>query len=174
MNGLTIVSCPFCSNKEMLRGFNTLDKTHPYLKQFLHSNNLERLTDYWYQSTEEITWKCPCCDISFECSPKEMFARTDSKNAFVQSCPNFCEWTTSVFKNNSLYNEPILIKEWSEKNKIPMFLALTNVETKKYWWNCSDCKNDYLCSIPIRREIQSCCPYCNNELPLIEGSKYFI
>ena len=95
-----------------------------------------------------------------------MIARTDSKNAFVQSCPNFCEWTTSVFKNNSLYNEPILIKEWSEKNKIPMFLALTNVETKKYWWNCSDCKNDYLCSIPIRREIQSCCPYCNNELPL--------
>ncbi|HFI0149058.1 TPA: zinc-ribbon domain-containing protein [Streptococcus suis] len=159
-------SCPYCSDKLMLRGFNTLDKTHPYLKQFLHSNNLERLTDYWHQSTEEITWKCPCCDISFECSPKEMIARTDSKNAFVQSCPNFCEWTTSVFKNNSLYNEPILIKEWSEKNKIPMFLALINVETKKYWWNCSDCKNDYLCSIPIRREIQSCCPYCNNELPL--------
>lgn len=157
-------SCPFCSNKEMLRGFNTLDKTHPYLKQFLHPNNLESLTDYWHQSTEEITWRCPCCDISFECSPKEIIARTEPENSNFQSCPNFCEWSTSVFKNNSLYNEPILIKEW--KNKIPMFLALTKVETKKYWWNCSNCKHDYLCSIPIRREIQSCCPYCNNELPL--------
>lgn len=40
----------------------------------------------------------------------------------------------SLYKHSLILGDNrIVIKEWSEKNKIPMFLALTNVETKKYW-----------------------------------------
>lgn len=45
-------------------------------------------------------------------------------------------------------------------------LALSHIETKKYWWNCSVCRGEYLCSIPIRREVPNTCPYCNNEQAL--------
>ena len=27
--------CPYCSDKQMLKGFNTLKETHPYLEKFL-------------------------------------------------------------------------------------------------------------------------------------------
>jgi len=62
--------------------------------------------------------------------------------------------------------EPKLIKEWSDKNNIPIHLAQTTIETKKYWWDCSKCHGTYLCSIPIRREVSQCCPFCNNDKPL--------
>ncbi|WP_230684074.1 zinc-ribbon domain-containing protein, partial [Streptococcus pneumoniae] len=43
---------------------------------------------------------------------------------------------------------------------------MSHIETKKYWWNCSVCRGEYLCSIPIRREVPNTCPYCNNEQAL--------
>ena len=49
---------------------------------------------------------------------------------------------------------------------MPIFLAQTNIETKKYWWCCSKCHGEYLCSIPIRREVKNSCPYCSDEEPL--------
>ncbi|WP_414335388.1 zinc-ribbon domain-containing protein [Streptococcus oralis] len=49
---------------------------------------------------------------------------------------------------------------------MPVHLALSHIETKKYWWNCSVCRGEYLCSIPIRREVPNTCPYCNNEQAL--------
>lgn len=37
-------------------------------------------------------------------------------------------------------------------------LALSHIET--------NCRGEYLCSIPIRREVPNTCPYCNNEQAL--------
>ena len=75
---------------------------------------------------------------------------------------------TGFFKNNTFYNEPILNEEWSSKNSIPIHLAQTDIVTKKYWWSCSTCGGDYKASIPIRREVSTACPYCNNE-ELLKG-----
>lgn len=159
-------SCPFCSNKQMLSGFNTLNQTHTYLEQFWSSDNGGNLSDYWQYSTESLTWQCPCCQIYFQCSPKEMVLRTDFDNQIFQTCPNLCNWNTEVFHNQIFYSEPELVKEWSSKNELPIHLAQTSIETKKYWWHCSTCQGEYQCSIPIRRELASPCPYCNNEIPL--------
>lgn len=95
-----------------------------------------------------------------------MISRTDLENQNFQTCPNQCDWMTEVFKNNIFLKEPKLIKEWSDKNKIPIHLAQTTIETKKYWWDCLKCHGTYFCSIPIRREVSQSCPYCSNDKPL--------
>ena len=159
-------SCPFCSNREKLQDFNTLNETHPYLREFWDFSNERDFSEYWFKSNNVVSWVCPCCKINFQCSPAEMISRTDLENQNFQTCPNQCDWRTEVFKNNIFLKEPKLIKEWSDKNNIPIHLAQTTIETKKYWWDCSKCHGTYLCSIPIRREVSQCCPYCNNDKPL--------
>lgn len=72
------------------------------------------------------------CETDFQCSPKEMILRTDFENQVFQTCPNLCDWNTEVFKNQIYSSEPELIKEWSEKNEVPIHLAQTTIETKKY------------------------------------------
>ena len=155
--------CPYCSDREMYKGVNTLQDTHSYLQNFWHPDNLEKLSDYWYKSAEELLWRCPCCLVDFNCSPVEMISRTDLENQNFQTCPNMCDWATEIFHNDLFYDTPKLVNEWSNKNGIPIHLAVTNIETKKYWWTCSTCHGEYMASIPIRREVEQICPYCNHE-----------
>ena len=158
--------CPYCSDKQMLKGYNTLQETHPYLEKFWDKSNDKSISEYWHKSSECINWKCPCCNIQFQCSPVEMISRTNLENSNFETCPNNCDWNTLIFNNDIFYNSPRLRKEWSKKNNISVHLALSHIETKKYWWNCSICQGEYLCSIPIRREVIDSCPYCNDEQPL--------
>ncbi len=158
--------CPYCSDKQMLKGYNTLQETHPYLAKFWDKSNDKSISEYWHKSSEFINWKCPCCNVSFYCSPNEMASRTDLENSNFQTCPNHCDWDTLVFDNDILHNFPKLQEEWSDKNGLPVHLALSHIETKKYWWKCSVCQGEYLCSIPIRKEVRDSCPYCNDEQPL--------
>ena len=153
--------CPYCDNKLMLKGYNTLQETHPYLEKFWDKSNDKPISEYWYKSSKCINWKCPCCEVSFYCSPIEMISRTDLENSNFQTCPNHCDWDTLVFNNDILYNFPKLQEEWSDKNGLPVHLALSHIETKKYWWKCSVCQGEYLCSIPIRKEVIDSCPYCS-------------
>ena len=157
--------CPYCSDKQMLKGFNTLKETDPYLEKFW-INNKRLFSNYWHKSFDVLNWKCPCCNIQFQCSPVEMISRTNLENSNFETCPNNCDWNTLVFNNDIFHNSPRLRKEWSKKNNVPIHLALSHIETKKYWWNCSICQGEYLCSIPIRREVIDSCPYCNDEQPL--------
>ena len=158
--------CPYCSDKQMLKGYNTLQETHPYLEKFWDKNNDKSISEYWHKSFDVLNWKCPCCNIQFQCSPVEMISRTNLENSNFETCPKNCDWNKLVFNNDIFHNSPRLRKEWSKKNNIPVHLALSHIETKKYWWNCSICQGEYLCSIPIRREVIDSCPYCNDEQPL--------
>ena len=158
--------CPYCDDKLMLKGYNTLQETHPYLEKFWDKSNDKSISEYWHKSSECINWICPCCNVNFHCSPNEMISRTDLENSNFQTCPNHCDWDTLVFNNDILYNFPKLQEEWSDKNGLPVHLALSHIETKKYWWKCSVCQGEYLCSIPIRKEVIDSCPYCNDEQAL--------
>lgn len=158
--------CPYCSDKQMLKGYNTLQETHPYLEKFWDKSNDKSISEYWHKSFDVLNWKCPCCNIQFQCSPVEMISRTNLENSNFETCPKNCDWNKLVFNNDIFHNSPRLRKEWSKKNNIPVHLAISHIDTKKYWWNCSICQGEYLCSIPIRREVIDSCPYCNDEQPL--------
>lgn len=101
-----------------------------------------------------------------------MLLRTDIKNHNFLTCPNSCDWTRLLFKENVLLNNVILSKEWSSKNGSSMHLALIHIATKKYWWNCRKCHGVYQCSIPIRLENINTCPYCTKE-KILKGFNSF-
>ena len=96
-----------------------------------------------------------------------MISRTDLENSNFQTCPNHCDWDTLVFNNDILYNFPKLQEEWSDKKWIACSFSIEpQLKQKKYWWKCSVCQGEYLCSIPIRKEVIDSCPYCNDEQAL--------
>lgn len=161
-----ITECPYCSNEEMLKGFNTLRDRHEKLQIFWNPKNDKNLDEVWEKSREELDWICPCCDVEFSCKANEMIARVSLDNKNFQTCPNLCNWTEEVFKNNILYDYPVLIREWSQKNGLDIQNALTNNDLMKYWWDCSKCNGSYQTSIPNRKNNEDCCPYCNWTLPL--------
>lgn len=107
--------CPYCSDKQMLKGFNTLKETHPYLEKFWINDNKRLFSDYWHKSFDVLNWKCPCCNIQFQCSPVEMISRTNLENSNFETCPNNCDWNKMVFNNDIFHNSPRLRKEWSKK-----------------------------------------------------------
>lgn len=96
--------CPYCDDKLMLKWYNTLQETNPYLEKFWDKSNDKSISEYRYRSSECINWKCPCCHVSFYCSPIEMISRTDLENSNFETCPNHCDWDTLVFNNDILYN----------------------------------------------------------------------
>ena len=159
-------SCPYCNDYELLKDFNSLNVTHPYLANFWSSNNPGELQDYWQYDKRLLNWRCPCCQIDFQCSALEMVSRTTIENQNFQTCPNNCDWIKEIFNNDFLADYPTLLEEWSDRNQIPVQLATTFIETQKYWWRCKKCQGEYQCSIPIRKETELCCPYCSNEQPL--------
>ena len=157
-------TCPYCDNKEMLKGFNTLEVKYPQLKVFWNSSNPKTFADYWEFSKEQLRWNCPCCSIQFSCSPAELVAKISKISFDSMTCPNFCDWSTKVLVYRTFADKPILLHEWSKKNDVLPQNALHHIDTKKYWWDCSICYGEYLCSIPIRREVDNTCPYCNMEM----------
>ena len=48
--------CPYCDDKLMLKGYNTLQETHPYLEKFWDKSNDKSISEYWYKSSECINW----------------------------------------------------------------------------------------------------------------------
>lgn len=107
--------CPYCSDKQMLKGYNTLQETHPYLEKFWDKSNDKSISEYWHKSFDVLNWKCPCCNIQFQCSPVEMISRTNLENSNFETCPKNCDWNKLVFNNDIFHNSPRLRKEWSKK-----------------------------------------------------------
>ncbi|HFI0166432.1 TPA: zinc-ribbon domain-containing protein [Streptococcus suis] len=155
--------CPYCDNKQMLKGFNTLLEKFPQFEVFWDDKNPNTFGDYWQYSKETLSWICPCCNISFLSSPAAIVARINPKGFNNLTCPNFCDWSSFIFKSMVFSEKPIMLQEWSPKNEIAPEKALHHIETKKYIWNCSNCHGEYMSSIPIRKEVEVACPYCRME-----------
>ncbi|HEM5239016.1 TPA: zinc-ribbon domain-containing protein, partial [Streptococcus suis] len=157
------IQCPYCDNKQMLKGFNTLQEKFPQFEVFWDDKNPNAFGDYWQHSKETLSWICPCCNISFLSSPAALVARINPNGFNNLTCPNFCDWSSFIFKSTVFSEKPIMLQEWSSKNEIAPEKALHHTATKKYIWDCSKCHGEYQCSIPIRKEVEVACPYCRME-----------
>lgn len=120
-----------------------------------------------YNITVPIHWECDKCHCKFELSIDRLLNRIKRSGHYCLEChSSFEELLDKDFDVSPLsFLNSSMLKEWSKRNNITpnQVDVLSNVHVL---WDCSKCHGTYLCSIPIRREVSQCCPFCNNDKPL--------
>lgn len=146
--------CPFCSGKKVLIGFNDLASQHPDLSKEWHpSLNSNEPTDVTAHSNKKVYWQCESGHY-WKASPNN---RVNGRG-----CP-YCA-SRKVLKGYNDFESrfPETALEWNqEKNGSVHPDEVLFTSTKKYWWHCKTCGNDWLTEVRVRARGNGC-PYCAN------------
>ena len=147
-------SCPYCSNKKVLVGYNDLQTTHPNIAKQWHPTKNGSLTpqQLTFGSGKRIWWLCSRCGYEWITS---VLNRTQGK-----SCP-LCLNKVVVRGYNDLATlMPDLAKEWHPtKNGSLTPHDVVCGSQKKVWWICP-LGHDYETKICLRTH-GSKCPICD-------------
>lgn len=150
--------CPYCNGERLLKGFNSLSKTHPELVKEWSPNNKIGPDSVMKKNKQKALWICPDCG-------KEYSARISDRTN------NNCPYCSNANTNSSKYTivkkgvndlattHPELAKEWSNKNKRTVDTVAKDM-TIKGWWKCPVCFGEYSKPIKDREVNDNSCPYC--------------
>jgi DNA-directed RNA polymerase subunit RPC12/RpoP len=152
-------SCPYCSNKEPLVGYNTVTDKKPWLVNEWNEKNEKGPTEYVYRSGKMVTWTCSTCSGEYR-------ARIIDRKEGDNRCPYCTNKEPLVGYNTITDKKPWLVNEWNEKNeKGPTEYVYRS--GKMVTWTCSTCSGEYRARIIDRKEGDNRCPYCTNKEPLV-------
>ena len=150
-------SCPICSNKITLVGYNDLATTNPELtKEWNYSRNKDfEPTMVTYGSHKKVWWVCS--------KGHEWQASIHHRNN-GSGCP-ICSNRLALKGYNDLVTiNPKLAKEWNyEKNGNLKPDMVTSNSNKKVWWKCEK-GHEWQVNIVGRNASGSKCPICTKEL----------
>lgn len=147
-------SCPYCSNKKVLEGFNDLATTHPEIAAQWHptKNNGLSPQEVIAGTAKQATWLGEC--------GHEWEARINARTKQKQNCP-YCFGNKVIAGVNDLASQyPEIAKQWhsSRNSKFPAEVH-KNSQTK-YWW-VGDCGHEWETSVHMRTQRKSGCTKCN-------------
>lgn len=145
------VSCPFCSNREVLAGFNDLSTTHPEVaKEWSDPRDISTII---FNLPYVAEWKCSSGHIWYV----SVRNRFKSKGA-VTGCP-YCSGRKAVRgANDLLTTHPLIAQEWKDKKDVQDFSYGSGY---KATWECDACQQEYTASIANRAIHGKGCPYCS-------------
>ena len=154
-------SCPFCSNRRVLAGFNSLDVVKPELIPEWSDNNERPMSDFIATSTYAALWYCQICH-------GEYTEQIKNREYGDDSCP-YCSGKKVLPGFNSFkIRHPDLIEEWDWINNY--LLADPDEIRENYsqnvWWTCDKGSkiHKYLMTPKRRVYLQmrhmSACPIC--------------
>lgn len=149
--------CPYCGNKQVLKGFNDLATTNPELAVEWDSEKNGMLTpsDIVAGSNKKVWWKCD--------NGHEWKAMVNDRSAGC-GCP-YCS-NKRILKgfNDLATTNPMLAAEWNyEKNGNLSPNDVAFGSQKKVWWKCP--KGHEWESIIYNRSKGHGCPFCANCAP---------
>ena len=161
-------SCPYCSGKKRLKGFNDIFTLHPTWKKYwdFEINNASNIDPYVLgdKSHVKVNWICSQCG--------KKFVRTLSKtkdNVLCIECTNKnngLKHINVIIKNRGslLDNYSNIAKEWNyEKNGDLKTENVSPNSKKKVWWICPK-GHEYQSVISNRTgKNNRNCPYCSNQ-----------
>lgn len=75
MSGET--DCPYCSNRRVLPGYNSLVAKYPEIAKLWSSQNVKTADEVLYNSHEIAMWTCPNCHGEFTASVQYMLANKE-------------------------------------------------------------------------------------------------
>ncbi len=152
-------SCPYCRNKKVLPGFNSLVDTHSLLVNEWSPNNEYEASEFTKSSTYRALWECSTCH-------GEYYACIRDREVGDDSCP-YCRNKKVLPGFNSLdVKHPELLGEWDYINNY--FLCspdeILDTHIKDVWWNCKVCGSKYPMSpkkkLYYQHRHMKSCPYC--------------
>ena len=112
-------------------------------------------------SGKKVWWKC---DKGHE------WASLIHARAKGSACP-YCNGSRLLKGHNDLATKsPEILKNWNyEKNYIQPD-EVTATSSRKVWWRCPTCGNDYLTSVRNKVMFPNSCPYCSHRIPIVDIS----
>lgn len=157
--------CPACAGSILLVGKNDLETKFPEIaKEWNYEKNVSiKPQDIRPGTHQKYWWKCPKCEYEWLASPNN---RTNHNS----KCPN-CTQGASILKKMSdegkqkhitfIKEFPEIAKEW-HPNKNGNFKPydFKSGSSKKVWWFCSACGNEWQATIGSRTKGGGC-PRCN-------------
>ena len=146
------VECPYCSNRKVLPGFNSLADKYPDIAKMWSKQN-RFSADQVLPNTNMATWTCPTCHGDYSARIIDMI------NGKVD-CP-YCNDRKVLPGFNSLADKyPDIAKMWSKQNRFSADQVLPN--TNMATWTCPTCHGDYSARIIDMINGKVDCPYCND------------
>ncbi|MBE5969708.1 MAG: hypothetical protein E7242_05690 [Lachnospiraceae bacterium] len=155
-------SCPYCSNKKLLIGYNDFASVYPdAVKEWnCEKNGNIKPNEISCGSNTKYWWKCPECGYEYQASPNSR----KRKDGSLSKC-KYCSGSVAIAGKTDLATlSPKLLDEWDyEKNKDFSPKDVKAFSSKKVWWKCKKCGNEWKTSI-YARSIGRGCPKCANAL----------
>ena len=157
-------SCPYCHDRKVLAGFNSLDVTKNELLPEWSPNNERSMSDFFSSSAYRALWICPACNGEYT---EKIYNREFGDD----SCP-YCHDRKVLAGFNSLdVTKKELIPEWSQNNERPMYDFFSS-SAYSALWICPTCNGEYSEKIYNREFGDDSCPYCHNR-KLLPGFNSF-
>lgn len=148
-------NCPYCSNHQVLVGYNDLATTNPeIIKEWNYEKNEQIMpTMVTSGSGKKVWWKCP--------NGHEWIAPVYSRSK-GNGCPICSNKKIQVGINDLSTTNPDLAKEWNyEKNVNIKITEVTANSKAKVWWMCPK-GHEWETTVEHRNRGRGC-PICNNE-----------
>ena len=148
-------SCPYCSNRRNLLGYNDLLSLYPTLAEtFDEKKNKIKVSEYFPRNTDKLWWLCNdghSYQTTFESKKKET------------TCLVCLNRTVISGFNDLQTTHPELSKQWDyDKNKEVSPYNSAAGSIKKVWWLC-DLGHSWKSEIRKRAMYKRNCPYCMNQ-----------
>jgi Zn finger protein HypA/HybF involved in hydrogenase expression len=148
-------SCPYCSNKRVLAGYNDLETTHPDLFAELSLDGVDPKSKLVSSgSDKKMSWSCPKCRQNYEASVSSRMRGT--------SCPICANLRVVKGINDLASTHPDLAALWDgAKNAPENAFNIVKGSNKKFFWICN--LGHSFKSSPNEMGVNSC-PVCSNRV----------
>ncbi len=159
--------CPFLAkgNPRVWIGFNDLATVNPGLANEWHptKNGTQKPSGYTAGSGKKVWWICPYDDpVTGKHFDFEWQATISDRNN-GSNCPFTNKRNPKVWSgfNDLATLSPELAKEWNYEKNYPLLpTEVTNGSSKRVWWKCPICGNEWRISICNRKQGWGKCSVC--------------
>lgn len=152
---LSKTGCPFCKNRKVAHE-NSLAAMHPQIAAEWHPTNNGALTpeDVPPGSDKKVRWLCSSCEYEWKAY---IYHRTKPTGG---GCPR-CKGKVLTHEKSLAYLFPHIAAEWHPtKNGAEKSSECFAVSSKKRWWLCKVCGNEWDARISDRTKKGAGCPEC--------------
>ena len=142
--------CPLCSGKVIVKGKNDFATLHPELmEEWDYEKNVDiDPTVIGVGDRHYVSWICKKCDYPWEA---QIYNRANGKG-----CPCCANRVVVPGKNDLATTDPDIAADWHPTKNILKPTEVTRGQSKKIYWLCSKCGNEWEDTLNHRSSGRGC------------------